>query len=436
MRSLSDYSVNAEACAYCAKCHFGCPTYEATQDEGFSARGKVQIAGAAARYGPLQAALLRDSPKLQDYLDFCLRCYHCMDVCPAHIATVPIFEALRFQSACEHPPSTALRFLMRKVLPNRRMTRFGSSAAAFMSMLLPFASKHVRYSTPLKAAIASLPRSQRPASLAHRLTAHKAFKKCNLTPCNARARNVSIRAILNSQVVAQPSMGTIGYFLDCLTDIYFPQAFAGVVHYLNQNGYRVAISPDGGCCGASALNTGDEAAFVKMALAYAKTFADSPFQHILFSNPTCYKTVKERYPEILGDASNKLPEPVLDVEIFAKLPPPNLHPAWKNITVAWHNPCALGMALGDKTTGASILRKWGFNVTDAVVPEECCGYGGLFNLRYPEFASSLSEKKLRIWKDAGVDLVLTCSSGCITHLNESAACKGIPIPTLHWGELL
>lgn len=395
----------------------------------------MQVAGAVARYGPLQAALLRDSPKLQEYLDFCLRCYHCMDVCPAHIATVPIFEALRFQSVTECPPSAVLRFLMRKVLPNRRMTRFGSSAAALVSMLLSFASKRVRYSAPLKAALASLPRSQRPASLAQRLTAHKAFKKCNLTPCNAHARNVSIRAILSSQSVAQPSMGTIGYFLDCLTDIYFPQAFTGVVRYLNQNGYRVAINPDGGCCGASALNTGDEAAFMKMALAYAKTFADSPFQHILFSNPTCYKTVKERYPEILGDASNKLPEPVLDVEIFAKLPPPNLHPAWKNITVAWHNPCALGMALGDKTTGASILRKWGFNVTHVVVPEECCGYGGLFNLRYPQFASSLSEKKLRIWHDAGVDLVLSCSSGCITHLNETAACKGIPIPTLHWGEL-
>jgi Fe-S oxidoreductase len=359
-----------------------------------------------------------------------------MDVCPAHIATVPIFEALRFQSACERPPSAALRFLMRKVLPSKRVTRLGASAAALVSMLLPFGRRQVRYSAPLEVALAAIPAAQRPASLVHHPVAHKAFNKCNLSPCGSSGRNASIHAILSPQVVALPSMGTIGYFLDCLTDIYFPQTFAGVVRYLNQNGYTVAINPDAGCCGASALNTGDEAAFVKMALAYAKAFSESPFERILFSNPTCYKTVKERYQEILGDKYYMLPEPVLDVEMFAKLPPPYLHPAWKNITVAWHNPCALGMALGDKTTGTSILRKWGFNVTTEVVPEECCGYGGLFNLRYPEFASGLSEKKLRIWQDAGVDLVLTCSAGCITHLNETAAFKYIPIPTLHWGELL
>ncbi len=263
-----------------------------------------------------------------------------------------------------------------------------------------------------------------------------AFGRHFSLPSGRGLRLKSLDYILSSQVITEPLLGSIGYFMDCLTDIYYPAAFAGTVRLLNANGYRVVVKPEVGCCGASALNTGDEKAFQKMARSYALAYSDASFSRILFSNPTCYKTAKERYRDVLGSEAGILPEPILDVEMFAQLPSPHLHQSWKNITVAWHNPCALGFALGDKETGANVLRKWGLQVTGVQVTDECCGYGGMFSLRYPEFAAELCAKKLRAWQRAGVDLVLSCSSGCISHFNSTAASKGIPLPTIHWGELL
>jgi glycolate oxidase iron-sulfur subunit len=434
LRSVKDYSIDPHACAYCAKCHFGCPTYEATQQEGFSARGKVQVAGGPA-LGRTGASGLLDSPRLLEYLDFCLRCYHCLDVCPAHIATVPIFEAIRFEVAREHPPPAYLRFLMRNVLPSRSITRNAAELGAIALQMLPFLARRVGLSAALENTIAQLPKDLRPASLQPSPGASFIAGRELPLPAGHGTRSKAMSAVLHQQLVAPPKLGRIGYFLDCLTDIHYPAAFAGTVWRLNSFGYEVVMKPDAGCCGASALNTGDEEAFKKMARAYARTFSGIGANRILFSNPTCYKTVKERYFEVLGDANGNLPEPVLDVELYNQMPPAPVHPAWRNITVAWHNPCALGFALGDKTSGANLLRKWGLNVSDAVVTEECCGYGGVFYLRYPKLAAELSAKKLRIWRDAGVDLVLTCSAGCIGHLNATAIRESIAIPTLHWGEI-
>jgi glycolate oxidase iron-sulfur subunit len=434
LRSVKDYSIDPNACAYCAKCHFGCPTYETTQQEGFSARGKVQVAGGLAP-GKTVADDLLSSPKLVEYLDFCLRCYRCMDVCPAHIATVPIFEAMRFEIAREHPPPAYLRYLMQNVLPSRRITRNAAELGAIALQLLPFLAKRVGFSAALKNAMALLPADLRPASLQPSPGAAFVAGRELPLPAGHGARVSALTAILRRQQVALPQLGSIAYFLDCLTDIHYPAAFAGTVRRLNSFGYEVVVKPTAGCCGASALNTGDEDGFKKMARAYAKTFSSIGANRILFSNPTCYKTVKERYSEVLGDANGNLPEPMLDVELYNQMRPAPVHPAWRNITVAWHNPCALGFALGDKTSGANLLRKWGLNVSDVVVPEECCGYGGVFYLRYPKLATELSAKRLRIWRDAGVDLVLTCSAGCIGHLNATAIREGIAIPTLHWGEI-
>jgi L-lactate dehydrogenase complex protein LldE len=255
-------------------------------------------------------------------------------------------------------------------------------------------------------------------------------------PASPLTRGRTYDYIRKRQTVAQPERGAIGYFLDCLTDIHYPGAFVGTVKLLNSLGFRVDAQFDSPCCGASALNTGDEKAFTKMATRYTRVFADAPYDRVLFSNPTCYKTVKERYPEILDDKElAHLPEPVLDVELYSQLLAPPLHPAWKELNIAWHNPCALGYALGDKTTAPSVLRKWGLNVSEFPDVEGCCGYGGMFYLRYPEFAAEQSTRKLRIWQDAGIDLALTCSAGCIGHINATAIRERIPIPTIHWGEL-
>jgi len=448
LRSTKEYRIDPLSCAYCAKCHSVCPTYEATGNEGFAARGKILLASAMrGDFSALPAGLLGDprdngavdwhgNRELNEYLDFCLRCYRCLEVCPSMMATVPIFEAMRFEIAREHPPPLPMQWLMRSVLAERGNTRLLAGIGALPFSLLPWAAKRVRVSEKLRSVASKLHVDIPASTLSARSPTVFLGKMEFPLPASVLSRGRVYDFIRNHQNVAQPERGTIGYFLDCLTDIHFPGAFSGTVRLLNSLGFRLEAEFNSPCCGASALNTGDEQAFEKMARSYAKTFADAPFDRILFTNPTCYKTVKERYPEILGDKElAALPEPVLDVELYNELPAPPIHPAWSDLNIAWHNPCTLGYALGDKTTAPSILRKWGLKISEFPDVEGCCGYGGMFYLRYPEFAAEQSARKLKAWQDAGIDLAITCSAGCIGHINATAIRENIPIPTIHWGEL-
>jgi len=448
VRSTKDYRIDPLSCAYCAKCHFGCPTYEATGNEGFAARGKILLASALrGDFSSLPSTVFgdpcdngavdwHDDRELSEYLNFCLRCYRCLETCPAMMATVPIFEAMRFEVVRKHPPPWYMRWLMRSVLAERGNTRLISGIGALPFSLIPWAAKRVNVNEKLYSAIAKLSRSDPASTLGTRSPTLFLGKTEFPLPASTLTRGRAYDYIRNQQKIAQPERGTIGYFLDCLTDIHFPGAFTGTVRLLNSLGFRVDAEFKSPCCGASALNTGDEQAFEKMARSYAKTFANAPYSRVLFTNPTCYKTVTERYPEILEDKELAgLPEPVLDVELYNELPAPSLDPAWAELNIAWHNPCTLGYALGDKTTALAVLRKWGLRISEFPDVDGCCGYGGMFYLRYPEFAAEQSARKLRAWQDTGIDLALTCSAGCIGHINATAIREKIPIPTIHWGEL-
>lgn len=443
LRSTREYKLDPLSCAYCAKCHDECPTYEETGNEGYAARGKILLASAlrgdfpqlppSLLNGAVGAPDLPHSQQLQEYLDFCLRCYHCLEVCPAQMATVPIFEAMRFELARKQPPSFLLRRIMRDILPNRGVTRGLSALAAFFQPLMPV--KRVRMNEKLRELVAAARLKKGETSLQAGYPAAFWLGKEYPLPAGAGVRAWSL-AEVERQEVQPPERGTLAYFPDCLTDIHSPQAFAGTVKLLNHLGYRLKLVPDAPCCGASALNTGDEAAFHLMARKYARALAGVDCDAVLFTNPTCFKTVKERYSEVLGaEELAKLPQPVLDVELYAQLPAPKLRAGWERLKIAWHNPCALAYALGDKATAEGVLRKWGLDATQFHEVDGCCGYGGMFYLRYPEFAAAQSVKKLRHWREADVDLALSCSAGCISHLNATAIREGIAIPTVHWGEM-
>jgi len=147
---------------------------------------------------------------------------------------------------------------------------------------------------------------------------------------------------------------------------------------------------------------------------------------LIFTNPTCFKTVKERYPDVLHHRElTTIPTPRLDIDFILPMLATSKDSfqveKLKEIKFAWHNPCNLGYALGVQAKTITILLKEiGLNITHYPATEGCCGFGGMFHLRFPKEAEKMSEQKFSVWKEEDVDVVLTCSAGCITHLNSVA----------------
>jgi len=491
LRSGSSYKIDPLACAYCAKCHSICPTYLPTKNEGYSARGKIllysairgdfrsvvsshpQARGHARSLASAEAPPLGIAPedvlsssRLLDYLDFCTRCYRCSDVCPAGMATVPIFEKMRFELAKHYPPSLPLRLLMRELLPKRTLTRAISALAQFPFSLAPFLARRVYLSRRLKDWLYSLSKYEALFCSLNSGSPTVSFLGRRFTVPESQLRRAQIFQFaqkfqtLQNKCNARSPQNSIALFADCLSDIYYPGIFFSAVKVLNRLGYRVLIPPSPSCCGASALNTGDYQGFARMAKNFIRCFKDlrdsdgkTP-QAILFVNPTCFKTVKERYLEVLSaDEVSLLPEPRLDIDfILPKLKEAGISAkdsAISEIPLAWHNPCSVSYALGLKAEEfLGCLTDIGLKLREFKEVEGCCGFGGLFSTRFPQRAFELSAEKHETWRENGVELVLSSSAGCISHLNavaiglnksakhKAGAENGLYPPAVHFLEIL
>ena len=89
MKQLKDFKDNIHSCSKCGLCQSVCPIYKITGNDCTVSRGHfVMLRG-------LLKGELKMSPKLNRYLDLCLKCGACSKFCPSDINVVDIIVAAK-----------------------------------------------------------------------------------------------------------------------------------------------------------------------------------------------------------------------------------------------------------------------------------------------------------------------------------------------------
>ena len=68
--------------------------------------------------------------------------------------------------------------------------------------------------------------------------------------------------------------------------------------------------------------------------------------------------------------------------------------------------------------------------------DACCGFGGLFSLKYSELSGGILQEKLDCITKSGADTVVACDLGCLMHIGGGLSRQRIPIKAKHIAELL
>src|SRR5580765_6985486 len=102
-----DYSV-LQQCMHCGLCLPTCPTYDATQLERNSPRGRIALMRAIAD-GQLGA-----TKAFADEMSFCLGCYACVTACPAGVNYAELFEHARAEAEAGGALDSTRRRLVRR----------------------------------------------------------------------------------------------------------------------------------------------------------------------------------------------------------------------------------------------------------------------------------------------------------------------------------
>ncbi len=192
----------------------------------------------------------------------------------------------------------------------------------------------------------------------------------------------------------------------------------GMVMMLEQAGVDYTLMGETEmCCGSPYYLMGAEENFREQARKNVDQISALGVKTVLFTCPGCLNTFA-KYEKVLGEclpfqlqfATEYLLDCVREGKLSFKLAPEDLG------IVTYHDPCELGRHQGIYESPRELLKSIpGLNfreMKDNRENAQCCGGGGLVGAPYPEYRTSQASRKVREFKDNGIDTVVTACYAC------------------------
>jgi L-lactate dehydrogenase complex protein LldE len=196
---------------------------------------------------------------------------------------------------------------------------------------------------------------------------------------------------------------TIQLFITCIIDSLYPEVGEAVVRVLQRAGADVAFPEKQTCCGQPAFNAGMHAQARQMAEHNIKVF-ESVLGPVVVPSGSCTA-----------------------MDLAARFPG----------KITYHPSCHLTRELGVSRQPRALLRSvHDSEFVELPHQEECCGFGGLFSVEFPEISGEMMSRKIENIEASGASLVVSCDAGCISNINGGLHRQGKPPRAIHIAELL
>jgi glycolate oxidase iron-sulfur subunit len=375
------------ACVACGLCLPHCPTYRVTGEESASPRGRITAMRSVAE------GLSEPDETFARFMDLCLACRACEDVCPSHVPFGRMVERARVQvEPLRSRPSRFLRWLGLDVaLPRKRLLWLAAAIQPVARLALP---KRVRTLTPERSELfRRLPRATDPAG---------------------------------------ESRGTVALLSGCVQDRWFREVNRATIRVLARNGWRVEVPRAQACCGALAAHNGRLDTARRLAQRNLRAFAG--VEVVVTNAAGCGAHLQQLGDLIATDEARAFSMKVRDVmqllhdEGLAR--PPGGRPGYGRI--AYHDACHALRVQHLRDQPRALLRTIeDVEVLDVPGGDVCCGAAGLYNVLEPEMSSELRRRKAEAIASTGADVVASANTGCTMQIMAGLGELGSTMRVLH-----
>ncbi|HEX6988043.1 MAG TPA: FAD-linked oxidase C-terminal domain-containing protein, partial [Bacillota bacterium] len=275
-----------EFCNGCGACRKAtgsmCPTFQATNDEIMSTRGRANLLRGALG-GRLDPDILFTPEFKRQVLDYCIACKACRVECPSGVDMARIKAEVLYHFNRRN--GVTLR--QRLVAETRLLFRLGSLTA------------------PLSNRLAAARPIRRLAERVAGIDRRRPLPRFARTSLSAWMRRRGLAAPRNPWAGPEPAHGErVLLFADCFNDFSHPQVGTAAVELLQRAGVPVRLAPAAACCGRPAISEGllDEA----RTMARRNTDALRPYVEagwrVIGLEPSCTSVFKHELRELLGFA--------------------------------------------------------------------------------------------------------------------------------------
>lgn len=207
---------------------------------------------------------------------------------------------------------------------------------------------------------------------------------------------------------------------------------------LEQSGCDVVVPRAQTCCGQPAWNAGvdkDARAIAEQVLAVF-----SAFDYVVAPSGSCAGMIKRHYPEVLKNDPRALALAAKTYELTSFLV--NIRgmesvAAKCEARACYHDSCSGLRELRVRNQPRQLLASVeGLSVSELTDGEVCCGFGGLFSVKYPEISERMADDKIADAGATGADMLIGGDLGCLLHLEGRMRRQGKTMRVRHVAEVL
>jgi L-lactate dehydrogenase complex protein LldE len=234
----------------------------------------------------------------------------------------------------------------------------------------------------------------------------------------------------------------VGLFVTCLVDLIRPQIGFASVKLLEAAGCDVEVPSAQTCCGQPAWNSGADKHVADIARQVVDAF--ETFDYVVAPSGSCAGMLRKHYPEILAlDArytsraralaakTHELVSFLVNVRGMKRVE------AQCQARVCCHDSCSSLREMRVKDEPRALLSTVdGVSIAELSEPEVCCGFGGLFAVKYPEISERMADDKIADARATGADMLTGGDLGCLLHLAGRMERTGARLRVRHVAEIL
>jgi L-lactate dehydrogenase complex protein LldE len=235
----------------------------------------------------------------------------------------------------------------------------------------------------------------------------------------------------------------VGLFVTCLVDLMRPSIGFGALRLLEDAGCEVLVPLEQTCCGQPGYNSGDRRGAQALARKLLTEFKDCDY--LVIPSGSCSGMIKAHYPELLTE------HPALRAEVewlvartweltdfLVNVLKLDHVPGRFAGSVTYHDACSGLREMGVKAQPRRLLQTIpGLILKEMATPEQCCGFGGTFAVKYGEISARICDQKCEDIQATDADAVVLGDLGCMLNIEGRLRRRGdLRTRVLHVAEVL
>jgi L-lactate dehydrogenase complex protein LldE len=230
-------------------------------------------------------------------------------------------------------------------------------------------------------------------------------------------------------------------FIPCFVDQLAPQVAVDMVAVLRRIGREVRFPEEQTCCGQPAFNAGFWNEARPVAERWVRVFRSA--ETVVCPSGSCVAMVRCFYPDLLASSAWREDAVALGKRVF------EFSEFLVNVAgvtdvgarfphkVTCHDSCHTLRELHVRQQPRALLRQVrDLEFVELDCSEECCGFGGVFSVKFPEISGAMGDVKARHIEASGAEFVTACDPSCLLNIDGVLRRKQARAKAIHLASIL